>query len=305
MIIIHQNLFKMKKILLTTVIGLSLLMSACQKDQTQAPNNDLKANGKTLSLANLNSADTLQGKKTLSNGLVGYYPFIGNANDSSGNGNNGVLRDFYIGGENTLNPPTLTADKFGYQNTAYYFNGISAWINIPHNPLLVGMDAGSGIGAPVNRFSIYLRFKSDTNGAVQTLVQSGDGHASLYTANLTINPDQSIGFHWSFVIIPSGSSADLTTAANVIQPNQWYDLVLNYSNSNFTLYINGRPVPFNNTALNSDFTTAGFFDNMRIGTTWGSFPINFFKGTIDNIRFYNRELTRDEVLYLLLNPKLK
>jgi hypothetical protein len=292
----------MKKIVFTTAVGLALLVNACKKDQSQSPNNVPNVDGKTLSMAPLSSVDN---PHTLSNGLVGYYPLIGNANDSSGNGNNGVLRDFYAGGENTLVPPTLAADKLGHPNSAYYFNGISDWISLPHNPILVGMNADGGIGAPVKQFSIYVRFKSDTSGTVQTLVQSGDGHASVYTAGLTINPDQSIGFNWSFIIIPSGSRANLTTAANIIQADQWYDVVLNYSNSQFTLYLNGRQVPFNNTEVNSDFTTAGFFDNMRIGTTLGSFPDYFFKGTIDNVRFYNRVLSRNEVLFLMLNPKLE
>lgn len=262
----------MKKIVFTTAVGLTLLLNACQKDQSPAPNNVLNATVKTLSMAYLNS---LNNPQALSDVLVGYYPFIGNANDSSGNGNNGVLRDFYIGGENTLSPPTLTKDKFAYPQSAYHFNGISDWISLPHNPLLVGTAINEGIGAPISQFSIYIRFKSDTSGAVQTLAQSGDAHAGTYSARLVINPDQSVAFNWSFIIIPSGSSANLTTTASVIQPNKWYDLVLNYSNSQFALYLNGRQVPFNNTTTNSDFTTAGFFDNLRIGTTLGSFPTTF------------------------------
>jgi len=290
----------MKKIVFTTVAALALLAGACKKDQSQASGNDLNTSDTTLSLADLNSFNNPQGKKALSTGLVGYYPFIGNANDSSGNGNNGVLEDFYSGGQNTLTPPVLTNDKFGHPNSAYYFNGISDWINVAHNPLLAGMTIDQGIGAPVNQFSIYIRFKSDTSGAVQTLVQSGDAHAGPYSAGLFINQDQSVVFNWSFIIPPSGSSANLTTAANVIQPNKWYDLVLNYSNSQFKLFLNGRQVAINNTTPNSDFTTAGFFDILRIGSTWATFPNDFFKGTIDNIRFYNRELSHKEVLYLLL-----
>ena len=38
---------------------------------------------------------------TLNNGLVGYWPFNGNANDESGNGNDG-----------TVNGVTLTNDRF-------------------------------------------------------------------------------------------------------------------------------------------------------------------------------------------------
>ena len=54
-------------------------------------------------------------------GLVGYWPFIGNANDESGNGNNG-----------TVTGATLTADRFGNSNSAYSFDGQS-YIRVPHN----------------------------------------------------------------------------------------------------------------------------------------------------------------------------
>ncbi len=48
----------------------------------------------------------------LKDGLVAYYPFNGNANDESGNGNNGIVSG-----------ATLVADKFGKINSAYNFNG--------------------------------------------------------------------------------------------------------------------------------------------------------------------------------------
>jgi hypothetical protein len=44
-------------------------------------------------------------------GLVGWWPFNGNANDESGNGNNG-----------TVNGATLTTDRFGNEGSAYDFN---------------------------------------------------------------------------------------------------------------------------------------------------------------------------------------
>jgi hypothetical protein len=45
------------------------------------------------------------------NGLVGWWGFNGNAQDGSGNGNHG-----------TVNGATLTTDRFGNQNGAYFFN---------------------------------------------------------------------------------------------------------------------------------------------------------------------------------------
>jgi hypothetical protein len=48
----------------------------------------------------------------LSSGLVAHYPFNGNANDVSGNGNNGVV-----------NGATLSVDRYGKANSAYGFKG--------------------------------------------------------------------------------------------------------------------------------------------------------------------------------------
>ena len=46
-----------------------------------------------------------------SNGLIGYWPFNGNANDQSGNNLNG-----------TVTGASLTADRNGNANSAYSFN---------------------------------------------------------------------------------------------------------------------------------------------------------------------------------------
>ena len=48
----------------------------------------------------------------LENGLIAYYPFNGNANDESGNGNDG-----------TVNGATLAADRNGKTGKAYSFDG--------------------------------------------------------------------------------------------------------------------------------------------------------------------------------------
>jgi hypothetical protein len=55
-------------------------------------------------------------------GLVAYYPFNGNANDESGNGNQG-----------TVYGASLTPDKDGQTNSAYSFDGVNDYIHIPYN----------------------------------------------------------------------------------------------------------------------------------------------------------------------------
>ena len=61
-------------------------------------------------------------------GLVGWWPFNGNANDESGNGNNGMV-----------NGATLTSDRFGNTNSAYNFNGMNDFITALHKtPWTIG-----------------------------------------------------------------------------------------------------------------------------------------------------------------------
>ena len=52
------------------------------------------------------------------NGLIGWYPFTGNANDSSGNGNHA-----------TVNGAVLSSDRFGNANAAYSFNGSTDYLH--------------------------------------------------------------------------------------------------------------------------------------------------------------------------------
>ena len=54
------------------------------------------------------------------NGLVGWWPFNGNANDESGNGNHG-----------TVNGATLAANRFGNAGKAYSFDGVDDRIRVP------------------------------------------------------------------------------------------------------------------------------------------------------------------------------
>ncbi|MCK7528165.1 MAG: hypothetical protein MZV64_66630 [Ignavibacteriales bacterium] len=62
-------------------------------------------------------------QSSLDSGLVAFYPFNGNANDESGNANNPT----FIG-----SGVTLTTDRFGIVDKAYYFDGnTDSYIRIP------------------------------------------------------------------------------------------------------------------------------------------------------------------------------
>ena len=62
---------------------------------------------------------------TLDQGLVAWYPFDGNASDMSGNENHG-----------TVYGASLSVDRFGRNNHAYFFNGSSDYIDLGNDPPL-------------------------------------------------------------------------------------------------------------------------------------------------------------------------
>jgi hypothetical protein len=81
-----------------------------------------------------------------SNGLVGWWPFTGNANDLSGFNNHG-----------TVNGATLTTDRFGVANRAYSFDGVNDYI-----------DYQSGSNSLLNvlgNFSVTFWLKTSTTGS--------------------------------------------------------------------------------------------------------------------------------------------
>jgi hypothetical protein len=57
--------------------------------------------------------------------LLAYYPFNGNANDESGNGNHG-----------TIHGPVLTEDRFGNPNSAFSFDGVDDYIDLGNDASL-------------------------------------------------------------------------------------------------------------------------------------------------------------------------
>jgi len=85
-------------------------------------------------------------------GLVGYYPFDGNANDMSGNSNHGIPQ----------NGVTLTTDRFGNANKAYSFDGMNDFIT-----------CGTNINLK-NSFSIsFFNYTYSNTGVNPSLVSRG------------------------------------------------------------------------------------------------------------------------------------
>jgi hypothetical protein len=220
------------------------------------------------------------------NGLVGYWPFNGNANDASGNGNNG-----------TVNGATLNADRFGSLNSTYDFDGSASFIEVQH---------ASSLNLDSN-FTITSWFKSDTiydiPGTVKMILSkhrngiTSDG----YVYGVWNNSYSSI----SRGIVNFSGAPKFTAEAypkdsvGDVFINKWYHFIVSYTKSTGELkyYLNGLLIDTKNINYSISNNNLG----MIIGAEWqisGSGKKSFFNGKIDDIGIWNRVLTQTEITNL-------
>ena len=213
------------------------------------------------------------------NGLVAFYPFNGNANDESGNGNNGVV-----------NGATLTTDRFGKANSAYSFDGVNDYIGQKETLSVVNTFAISvWINPMLNTHEIDIEGSKvgGTNGQKYVIapdqgdVTWGSGHAGVGISS-GIN-GVSVYEHAADYMPPL-----LVWQSDLIS---WTHIVVVYNNKQPRLYINGN---FVKTGLTS--SKINIHPSNTIGG--GLSGYGFFHGSIDDIRIYNRALTDAEVLAL-------
>jgi len=215
------------------------------------------------------------------NGLVGYWPFNGNADDASGNGNHG-----------TVSGATLTTDRFGNANSAYSFNSSSSnYIEIPDNALL--RPGQITISLWVNSSVVFLP------RAQAVLVKTNISNAQNEQYAIAIRPNGSYNYPDFALKFNSScqpgagwvSAANANTASTV---NNWHHFVGIFNGDSLMLY-------HDNVLSAIDLRTGAIDDcpggTLNIGRNWSQFP-DYFQGSIDDIRIYNRAFSEAEVAEL-------
>jgi hypothetical protein len=216
---------------------------------------------------------------SLSSGLVAWYPFTGNAIDSSTYGNNGSV----VG-------PSLTTDRFGKTNSAYNFNG-SSYISVPHaNQLNFGN----------NSFSISCWALCTGTSRYQHIVTKGDVPYPTKSFYLRYDNDQ-----LDFTSGNGATEAGIYTRSIVQVANKqnWHNIIVNYNATNSTsyLYYDGKLVKQSSIIPNLSNTTGPMYFGVENPVIQLPSGPQYFTGKIDEIRLYNRVLTDTEIDYLSKN----
>ena len=209
-----------------------------------------------------------------SNGLVAYYPFNGNANDESGNGNNG-----------TVNGAILTTDRFGNANSAYSFS--SSYINIPNSSSLQFN----------NQISISVWVYAFSLPDVSYILSKGSDGVTPYSWTFLLNSSGGGGFDsWD-----GGSGSPRGTCCGVgnitpIMTNQWTNITITLNGTSGDLYLNGV---LNNSSPCSHTIFSNIYDLKfgRMGHPTGNWPY-YWDGKLDDIGIWNRVLTASEITAL-------
>ncbi|MES2517131.1 MAG: gliding motility-associated C-terminal domain-containing protein [Bacteroidota bacterium] len=234
---------------------------------------------------------SILGQVNLKQGLVACYPFNGNPNDVSGNNNNGTA----IGGV------SLTTDRFGKANSAYSFNGIDGYINVPNAPSLQFEQISIAMWIKATQFRSFVNSAGTWDRYGGPICRDTRPYGT-WNGFTTTTSHGLLRFNLG---LSNGSYPDVGIE-NSITLNNWIFLVFIVENGVAKIYKDGVLA-----AINVSFSGHKMSTNnnpIYIGRAYW-FPNAialdaYFTGIIDDIHIYNRAITADEVkaLYNGITP---
>ena len=203
------------------------------------------------------------------NGLVGWWPFTGNANDLSGNGNHG-----------TVNGATLTTDRFGVANRAYSFTSGNSITSSPNLP----------VGNLPRSVSVWfqttsLSYNTNTGLGANSMVTYGNGNGTGNGVSGQCNFETRVG---------NLSMNHYAQSLNgpFVSDGIWHNAVYTYDGTTHKLYLDNIIVDTNTYTINTGLTQL-MFGKRASEPNWHPFI-----GKLDDIGIWNRALTQQEITAL-------
>ncbi|MDP4828095.1 MAG: T9SS type A sorting domain-containing protein [Flavobacteriales bacterium] len=220
--------------------------------------------------------------QSITDSLLIYYPFSSDADDMSGNGFNGIVN------------ASLSADRFGNPNGAYSFNGIDEYIDLP-NAIELKPEL------PVS-FSFWVK-----------LDDLQPENTTLFTTDFAQNNHSGVWMNLSsagYLAINYGDAGGSTSSSNrrtkvgttQLNTNIWYHVVgVVNGPTDMEIYIdcindNGS---YQGTGGQLGYTSHSGSLGRKDANT--SVPAYYFMGAMDDFRYWNRELTDNDVFDLCNN----
>ncbi len=210
------------------------------------------------------------GAQSWANGLVDFYPFNGNSNDTVGSNNGTVIN------------ATLTTDRFNSPNSAYAFNGNSAAVGL--SPLtLNNLTAGT--------ISTWIELNQNTQEVIFAKQHPGANSYGVFTVGFTA-PPQLLGDVGRLYF--QSQNYNQVSSTTLLSTGVWHHVAVAFSSTSCNLYIDGTPSgsASGNFSIPDDTSTVASIGN------WGGDVGIGMNGKIDDFRIFNRALAANEVAQL-------
>jgi hypothetical protein len=210
----------------------------------------------------------------LNTGLVAYYRFDGNANDASGNGNNG-----------TVYGASLTTDRLGNANSAYAFNGTSDFIRVADSATLRSPTTALTLALWANAYAFYPPDVPDIGWVVFLAKSDSSSVGRQYGLNYDRTPSLVFDYMGGPQYAP-------------LQPppgfDEWHHYAVTWDGYQVQFYLDGNSI--------GSAPLAGVLQTNTEPLMIGCDPpgeIEYFNGKLDDIRIYNRTLSEVEIQQLV------
>ncbi len=194
--------------------------------------------------------------------LVCYYPLDGNANDESGNNNNGIVSG-----------AALVSDRFNEDNKAYFFDGSNDVINITNNQSL-NFEEAISVNFWININSFFDR--------EQYPISHGNWEDRW---KVSITDDR---IRWT---INTGTGIADLDSETILQTNAWYNVTALYSGTDMEIYLNNELDAFQSWSSTLNQTD---LDLTIASAVPGNSEYNF-RGVLDDIHIYDYALSLNEI----------
>ena len=209
------------------------------------------------------------------NGLLGYWPFNGDANDESGNGLNG-----------TINGAILTSDRFGISNKAFLFDiNQSILINntttLNPYPLTISLWYKATNWSSGESSNIIRKYSSGAWNGFGISFNDYNNLPCVPSYFLRSTTNRILGYYNE----PPFDQTNITLS-------QWYHYVFVIDSSGGKIYVDG------NLISSHPWTGIAGPTNSNLQLQIGGLGDSWYRGLIDDIGIWNRALNQEEITNL-------
>ena len=207
---------------------------------------------------------------------ISLYELESNANDTSGT-NNGTATNVVYGYDGTASNVTYSTGKFGQ---AGVFNGSSSYITLTQ-PVNLSTDNFT--------YSFWI-YPTTNTGYGAPLAQYGNSTSTRNFYSYRVGSTEKI----TFGLVSTGAVFNQLISTGTTPLNQWSHVAMVRDSSTQKIYINGQL----SGTLSNTTTTSTSSEPFLIGDTNDVVADEFFEGSIDQVRIYDKALSAADVTTL-------